>query len=139
VEKWNAALVGGKIVSKADYALMITPQITTGGENTGYGFGLFIDKVNDQPRIGHTGGSLGFTTANFYFPEQKLRIIVLTNNADVPEPGEMLANVIFSDLYPDFAHAASRPAPGEDRSVTAKAKAAFEHVQQGTGDESVLA
>jgi D-alanyl-D-alanine carboxypeptidase len=138
LEKWNEALMGGKIVPMADYALMTTPQMTTDGKNSGYGFGLFIDTVNSQPRVGHTGGSFGFTAANFYFPEQKLRLIVLTNNADVPEPGEILANAIFDDLYPDLAHAASRPAPDEDRTVTSKAKAGFEHLQRGTDDASLF-
>jgi D-alanyl-D-alanine carboxypeptidase len=57
---------------------------------------------------------------------------------DQPEPGEMLANVIFNDLYPDFAREARKPKPGEDPRVTASAKAAFEHLQQGTGDESLF-
>jgi hypothetical protein len=122
----------------ADYALMMTPQITTAGENSGYGFGLFIDTVNGQSRIGHTGGSYGFTAANFYFPEQKLRIIALTNNVDVPEPGEMLTNAIFNDLYPDLARAATRPAPHEDLAVTSKVKTAFEHLQKGTDDASLF-
>jgi CubicO group peptidase (beta-lactamase class C family) len=138
LEKWNEALTSGKIVPMADYALMMTPQITTAGENSGYGFDLFIDTVNGQSRIGHTGGSYGFTAANFYFPEQKLRIIALTNNVDVPEPGEMLTNAIFNDLYPDLARAATRPAPHEDLAVTSKVKTAFEHLQKGTDDASLF-
>jgi D-alanyl-D-alanine carboxypeptidase len=138
VEKWNQALAGGKIVSKANYAAMATPEKTITGENTGYGLGLFVDTVNDQPRIGHTGGTYGFTAANFYFPEQKLRIIALTNNADNPEPGEILANVVFDDLNPGLARDAARPAADEDRAVTAKAKAGFESLQHGTGGGSVF-
>jgi D-alanyl-D-alanine carboxypeptidase len=138
LEKWNEALTSGKILPMADYALMMTPQITTDGENSGYGFGLFIDTVNNQSRVGHTGGTFGFTAANFYFPEQKVRIIALTNNADVPEPGEMLANVIFNDLYPDLARAATRPAPDEDPTVTSRVKAAFEHLQRGADDASLF-
>ena len=138
VEKWNQALAGGKIVSKANCAAMATPQKTIAGENTGYGLGLFIDTVNDQTRIGHTGGTYGFTAANFYFPEQKLRIIALTNNADNPEPGEILANVVFNDLYPDLARAAAMPAADEDRAITTKVKTGFENLQHGTGDGSVF-
>jgi D-alanyl-D-alanine carboxypeptidase len=138
VEKWNEALMGGKIVPSADYASMMMPLMTTGGENTGNGFGLFIDKVNDQPRIGHTGGSFGFTSANFYFPEQKLRIIALTNNVDTPEPGEILTNVIFNDLYPDFARAAMRPVPDEDLNMSLKAKAAFAALERGTDDGTIF-
>jgi D-alanyl-D-alanine carboxypeptidase len=139
LEKWNEALLGGKIVSLADYAQMATPQITTDGQNSGYGFGLFIDTVNGQPRVGHTGGSYAFTTANFYYPNQKLRIIVFTNNADVPEPGEIAANAIFDDLYPELARAATLPAPDEIKLVTSKVRAAFAHLQSGTGDSSLFA
>jgi len=138
LEKWNEALTGGKIVPMSDYALMTTPQTTTAGGNSGHGLGLFIATRNGQPRIGHTGGSFGFTAANFYFPKQKLRIIALTNDADAPEPGEILANVIFDDLNPDLARAARQAAPGEDRKVTAKVKAGFEHLQGGEGDASVF-
>jgi D-alanyl-D-alanine carboxypeptidase len=138
VEKWNEALASGKVVPYADYVLMMSPQITAEGGNTGYGFGLFIDKVNDQPRIGHTGGSFGFSAANFYFPQQKLRIIVLTNNVDAPEPGEIISNAIFNDLYPDLASEAMRPAPDEDLNVTSKAKAAFAALERGEGDGSVF-
>ena len=138
VEKWNEALASGKVVPHDDYALMMSPQITAQGENTGYGLGLFIDKVNDQPRIGHTGGSFGFTAANFYFPLQKLRIIVLTNNVDAPEPGEIISNAIFDDLYPDLASVAMRPAPDEDLNVTSRAKAAFAALARGEDDGSVF-
>jgi D-alanyl-D-alanine carboxypeptidase len=138
VEKWNETLMGGKIVPMADYALMTTPQLTTDGANSGHGLGLFIETVNGQPRVGHTGSTFGFTAANFYFPEQKLRIIALTNNADDPEPGEMLTNVIFNDLYPDLARAATQPAPDEDRSITSKVKAGFADFQAGTDDASLF-
>jgi len=138
VQKWNEALVGGKVVTKSDYALMTTPQMTVGDENTGSGLGLFIDQVNGQPRIGHTGGSFGFTAANFYFPQQILRIIVLTNNVDAPEPGEIISNVIFNDLYPDLARVAMRPAPDEDGNVTSKATAAFAALERGEEDGSVF-
>ena len=35
VEKWNEALVSGKVVAKSDYALMMTPQVATGGRTPG--------------------------------------------------------------------------------------------------------
>ncbi len=138
VEKWNQALAGGKIVPLADYALMSTPQKATDGSDTGYGLGLFITTIDGQLRIGHTGGSFGFTAANFYFPAQKLRIIALTNNADVPEAGEIVTTAIFHALYPELARAELRPATGEDASVTAKAEAAFEHLQKGRSDTALF-
>jgi D-alanyl-D-alanine carboxypeptidase len=138
LEKWNEALMGGRIVPAADYASMTTPQKTTDGEDSGYGLGLFIDMLDGQPRVGHTGGTFGFTAANFYFPKQKLRVIALTNNADVPEPGEMIADAIFNDVFPELARAAMRSAPGEDSAVTATVKAGFNHLQTGTTDTSAF-
>lgn len=131
LEKWNQALTGGKIISAADYALMSTSVMTTEKGSADYGLGLFVDSLEDQPRVGHTGGSFGFTTANEYFPKQGVRIIAFTNNGDDPEPGEMITTAIFEDLYPEIAAAANKPAAGEQASITATARAVFLQLQAG--------
>lgn len=138
VQKWNAALEQGRIVTPENYALMGTSVRTTDGDDTGYGFGLFVDSLNDQPRIGHTGGSLGFTTANEYFPKQNLHIIAFTNLRTDPRPGETIANAVFDDLFPDIAAAAAKPAPGEDGDATNKAKALFAEFQSGAESSPLL-
>lgn len=138
LQKWNDALRSGRIVTKADYALMSTEAKTTAGDGTGYGMALFVDSIDDQPRVGHTGGSLGFTTANEYFPRQDVQIIAYTNLRDDPEPGEMVANAVFEDLYPGIAEAAARPAAGEDPKITAAAEAVFTGLQSGTEDSADL-
>ncbi|WP_372784253.1 serine hydrolase domain-containing protein [Phenylobacterium sp.] len=129
--KWNAALRSGKVISKADYGLMSTSVRTSQGD-AGYGLGLFVDDVDGQPRVGHTGGSFGFTTANEYFPKQDLQVIAFTNNGDdTPEPGEILTQIVFEDLYPRIAEAARKPSPGADPSITPMARAAFVSLQNG--------
>ncbi|QNK01537.1 serine hydrolase domain-containing protein [Dyella telluris] len=130
LERWNVALRGGKIISAADYALMATPA----PGSTDYGLGLFVDTLDEQPRIGHTGGSFGFTTSNQYFPKQGIQIIALTNNGDNPEPGQMLVTAAFETLYPDLAAAARKPAPGENAATTAAARTAFARLQ-GKGED----
>lgn len=138
LEKWNLALRSGKIVTPADYALMSTSVKTAQGD-AGYGLGLFVDSIDGQPRVGHTGGSLGFTTANEYFPRQDLQIIAFTNFVDNPEPGETIATAIFEDLNPAVAAAAMRPSPGEDPAVTAETRACFAQLQAGRQDSPYLA
>jgi len=138
LEKWNTALRSGKIVTAADYALMATSVKTAQGD-AGYGLGLFVDSIDDQPRVGHTGGSLGFTTANEYFPRQDTQIIAFTNFVDNPEPGETITTAIFEDLNPDIAAAAMRPSPGEDPTITAKTKAYFAQLQAGDQGSPYLA
>lgn len=130
LERWNVALRGGKIVSAADYALMATPA----PGSSDYGLGLFVDTLDGQPRVGHTGGSFGFTTSNQYFPKQGVQIIAFTNNGDNPEPGQMLVTAAFETLYPDVAAAARKPAPGENDSTTAAARKAFARLQ-GRGED----
>src|SRR5690348_11085662 len=138
LEKWDLALRSGKIVTPADYALMSTSVKTTRG-SAGYGLGLFVDMIDDQPRVGHTGGSLGFTTATEYFPKQDLQIIAFTNFVANPEPGETITTAIFEDLDPAIAAAAVRPSPGENPTVTARTRAYFAQMQAGEGDLPYLA
>jgi D-alanyl-D-alanine carboxypeptidase len=134
LERWDEALRTGRVVPPADYALMSTSGKTTAGEDTGYGLGLFVDSIDDQPRVGHTGGSFGFTAANEYFPRQDVQIIAFTNLDSAPEPGEMITTAVFEDIYPSIAAAAARPAAGEDPKVTAVAAAVFAGLQSGTED-----
>lgn len=137
VAKWSRALADGKIVSAKSYREMTTATAIAQGTSD-YGLGLFVDSVRDQPRIGHTGGSFGFTTANEYFPRQHVRIIAFTNLAANPEPGETITNAIFDDLFPEIAAAAEQPARGENAEVSAKTKAFFEGLQHGDDASSVL-
>jgi D-alanyl-D-alanine carboxypeptidase len=137
LERWNRALTDRKIVSPASYLAMTTPA-KVGDDESNYGLGLFVDSVLDQPRIGHTGGSFGFTTANEFFPKQNVRIIAFTNLNANPEPGEMITNAIFEDLFPDIAAAALKPAPGEDAYITGKARTLFEQIQAGMKGSSLL-
>ena len=130
LERWNVALQGGKIIGAADYALMTTQA----AGSTDYGLGLFVDTLDDQPRIGHTGGSFGFTTSNQYFPKQGIQIIAFTNVGDNPEPGQMLVTTTFEALYPDIAAVARKPAFGENPATTDAARKAFARLQ-GRGED----
>jgi hypothetical protein len=117
---------------------MTTPATISQGTSD-YGLGLFVDSIRDQPRIGHTGGSFGFTTADEFFPKQNVRIIAFTNCTANPEPGEMMTSAIFDDLFPDMAATARQPAPGEDREISLKAEKFFEALQKGDEEYFALA
>ena len=107
----------------------MSTSLKTGQGDAGYGPGLFVDNIDDQPRIGHTGGSLGFTAANEYFPRQDTQIIAFTNSVSSPEPGETITTAIFEDLNSAIAAAAMRPSPGEDPAMTAKIETYFPQLQ----------
>ncbi|MGN6147219.1 MAG: hypothetical protein ACTHPD_01635, partial [Rhizomicrobium sp.] len=108
--------------------------MTTKNGSADYGFGLFIDSIFGQPRIGHTGGAQGYTTADEYFPKQNVRVIAFTNLGDeIPEAGEALTNVIFADLYPGIVAKARTSAPGQNAKITHTVRAAFRELQTGKG------
>ncbi len=65
--------------------LLFTPQRLDSGETTGYGIGW---RTNEDPSgrrtVGHTGGSVGGTTAFWTWPEQQMVIAAVTNLGDAP-------------------------------------------------------
>jgi len=133
LSRWDRALRDGTIVSPASYREMSTAFITTKNGSTDYGFGLFVDSMYGQPRIGHTGGAKGFTTADEYYPVQKLRLIAFTNSGDTsPEAGETINNILFADLNPVLAANALKSASGEDQKKTQTVLDAFRELQGGT-------
>lgn len=50
-----------------------------------YGLGIWREEINDEMAWSHNGSSSGFQGQFYYFPEQQLTIILLTNNFDTEE------------------------------------------------------
>ena len=74
---WNQALHGGRVLSPASYAAMITPR----GASRGYGFGLQTTTTAWGARaIYHLGGIIGFSAQNAWFPAESLSVTVLFNS-----------------------------------------------------------
>ena len=58
-----------------------TPNKLTNGKATKYGFGLFIDEFEGQPRIHHGGADTAYRSMMMYFPELDAAVIAQSNNA----------------------------------------------------------
>jgi len=72
--KWEEALFGGKVVSPASLARMITPF------KNDYAFGLEVHAAaNGDKIVSHTGQVSGFDACLMYVPAEKLTVIVLAN------------------------------------------------------------
>ena len=136
LERWGTALESGKIVSRADYALLTTPPRLPNGAVTNYGFGIVVDRFEGQPRVRHNGSTFGFNATAAFFPLQGVRIIVLTNDADAPS--DTLAARIFDDIFPAIAAAQQKPVSGEDASVTARIKTFITAFSHGHADRSQM-
>jgi D-alanyl-D-alanine carboxypeptidase len=80
---WQRALHGGRVVSARSYQLMTTPDTLNDGKKLDYGFGLGVGQLGTHRMIAHGGGINGFTTAQLYFPDDTLSVIVFTNTDGV--------------------------------------------------------
>ncbi|HZH98022.1 MAG TPA: serine hydrolase domain-containing protein [Fimbriimonadaceae bacterium] len=87
--KWDAALWGEKLLSKASKDAMwtagkLTSGAPVGGVKNEYGFGWMISKVNDHPVIHHGGAWQGFTSWIGRYPGKKTSVVIFGNLAGVP-------------------------------------------------------
>ncbi len=78
--RWHRGLFGGKILSVASLKEMTTPF------RNDYAMGLMVQTRNGRRVIWHGGGIEGFNTAESYWPNEKLSVIVLANlNGQAPD------------------------------------------------------
>lgn len=103
-QKWLAALDAKKILlSNESYAEMFTPQVLTDRGGSHYGYGWFIDKYRDEPRIHHNGDTRGFRECVQRFPERRAAVFLQLNgeidgeSAAMTTFGEKLADLLIFD------------------------------------------
>jgi D-alanyl-D-alanine carboxypeptidase len=77
--RWQSALTSGRVVTPASYALMSTSDTLTNGKPVNYGFGLAPGLLGTHRVVQHTGGVNGFNTAQMWFPDDSLRVVVFSN------------------------------------------------------------
>lgn len=82
--KWNTALHQGQLLADSTYRLMISKQKNAVRQHpvfgvVTYGLGITIDDQHGALQLGQTGLSPGFVSMDFYFPDTKTSVIVLSN------------------------------------------------------------
>jgi len=133
--RWNAALFGGRIVSKRSLARMTAPGPHPDG-SSGYGYGLFVDVYDGLRRISHGGLSLGYTASDAIYPSLAQEVIVLTNAYWAG--GGDLTDAAFDDLHPQLFASSSAGVGGENLAITALVKRLWSGMVNGDVDQSLL-
>lgn len=92
--RWEIALSdgGGKVVKPESYTQMTTSAVLADGKETGYGFGLGINKWEGHRRVSHGGGIFGFTSMLLTLPDDGITVAVLSNS-DAMNPGKVADSV----------------------------------------------
>jgi CubicO group peptidase (beta-lactamase class C family) len=81
LEKWDRALYGNTLLTKASFDRMWTPFVLNDGKPNpaGYGFAWQMHDFNGHKLIEHTGAWQGFTCIISRYVDDKLTVAVLTN------------------------------------------------------------
>jgi CubicO group peptidase (beta-lactamase class C family) len=100
--KWDAALYSDSILTAASRASMGTAMRFNNGTTGSYGFGWNIGERQGHRFLEHNGGRPGTSTAMLRFIDDKLTVIVLTNQdySRAQEIADRVATFYLSDLAP---------------------------------------
>jgi D-alanyl-D-alanine carboxypeptidase len=109
--KWNAALSGGKLLSKRSLTEMMTPQrIGKNDPFPDYGFGIDVSRLpNGHVMVSHGGNTYGAATQDARFPDDHFDIVVLANSGTFSY--DTTVSAVYGVLVPSPAVKRS-PRPG---------------------------
>ncbi len=99
--KWDAALYSDKLLSAESRKQMWLATKLNGGRTAGYGFGWEVGSLHGHARVAHDGLLAGFRTYIARFLNDRLTLIVLTNQGSLPDPGS-IANGVAREYFPDL-------------------------------------
>lgn len=127
--KWDISIINQKLLKPASYREFETEVLLTNGLGTRYGLGVEVSSEFGRREISHSGEVSGFTSENDVFPDDRVAVVVLTNE-DASEAAAAIAKGIAPLLLANDA-----PATPEK---LVQARKIFAGLQQGTIDRSLF-
>ena len=125
--KWDVSLINQSLLKLASYQVMESEVVLKNGLGTRYGLGVMVRQELGHRAIIHGGEVSGFTAENMVFPDDRVAVVVLTNQDSIDASGDIarkIAPLVF---------------PQEDASQQEQqARAIFQNLQQGKIDRSLL-
>jgi D-alanyl-D-alanine carboxypeptidase len=127
--KWDISIINQKLLKPASYREFETEVLLTNGLGTRYGLGLEVSSEFGRRELSHSGEVSGFTSENDVFPDERVAVVVLTNE-DASEAAAAIAKGIAPLLL------ANDDAATPEKLV--QARKIFAALQQGTIDRSLF-
>jgi hypothetical protein len=129
---WDISEMNRSLLAPASYAAMETETKLRNGQGIGYGLGVAVGYRNGHRVVAHGGEVGGFVASNTVFPDDKIAVVVLTNQEASSAAGA-IGRAISMLLLPPAPMAATTGGPTEMQ-VTA----ILQGLQQGTIDRSLF-
>jgi CubicO group peptidase (beta-lactamase class C family) len=127
--KWDIAMIEQTLLQPASWRAMQTEVLLDNGLGSGYGLGVFVGKMDGHRMISHDGEVMGFTAGNTIFPDDRVAVVVLTNQDAVGT---------FGAIGKDIAKALFEVHDPAATTALAQAKMIFAGLQKGRIDRSLF-
>jgi D-alanyl-D-alanine carboxypeptidase len=85
--KWDISLIDQKLLRPPSYREFSTDVLLKNGLGTRYGLGVDVRNDAGHRSLSHGGEVSGFTSENIVFPDERVAIVVLTNQDAVDASG----------------------------------------------------
>jgi CubicO group peptidase (beta-lactamase class C family) len=127
--KWDISIINQSVLKPASYREMETETVLKDGVGTRYGLGVFVTSANGHRVLEHGGEVSGFTAENIVLPDDKIAVVVLTNQ-DAAEAASEIGNQVRALLV-----TAANP---QDPKQDALMRKVYDGLQQGKIDRSLF-
>src|SRR5271166_2458438 len=127
--KWDISMINQTVLKPASYQAMETVVLLKNGAPTRYGLGVGVSMVNGHRVLEHGGEVSGFTAENMVLPDDKIAIVVLTNQ-DAAEAASQVGNQVRSALL--------KSQNPQDQREDEKVRKVYDGLQQGKIDRSLF-
>ncbi len=127
--KWDISIIDQKLMKPSSYEQFAKDTLLKNGLSTHYGLGVDVNSQAGHRALSHGGEVSGFTAQNVVFPDEKIAVVVLTNQDAVSAAGQIaqgIAPLLFTTDDP------ATPAKLE------QAKKVFDGLQHGTIDRALF-
>ena len=91
--KWDISIIDRSVLKPASYREMETEVVLKDGVGSRYGLGMFVTSSNGHRILEHGGEVSGFTAENIVLPDDKIAVVVLTNQDAAEAASEIGTNV----------------------------------------------
>jgi CubicO group peptidase (beta-lactamase class C family) len=127
--RWDISIINQSLMKPASYQEFQTEILLKNGLGTRYGLGVMVRSELGHRELSHGGEVSGFTSENLVFPDERVAVVVLTNQ-DAAAASEAIATGVAPLLL-----ASDDPATPQK---LAQARQIFEALQHGTIDRSLF-